>query len=74
MDKVLADILRKECVVYLDDILVHGKSFKSALWALRCVLGRVTVAGLKLHPKNVVSWGVRLRSWVKGLGAGVSAP
>lgn len=44
MDKVLASIPRKECVVYLDDILVHGGSFESALGALRRVLGRVAAA------------------------------
>lgn len=31
MDKVLANIPGQECVVYLDDILVHGTSFESAL-------------------------------------------
>lgn len=41
MDMVLANIPRQECVVYLDDILVHGESFEAALGSLRCVLGRV---------------------------------
>ncbi|KAJ8006814.1 hypothetical protein DPEC_G00111130 [Dallia pectoralis] len=50
MDSVLAGIPRRECVVYLDDILVHGTSFEEALGALRGVLGRVSGAGLKLHP------------------------
>ena len=52
MDQVLADIPRHECVVYLDDILVHGKSFESALGALKRVLVRVAGAGLKLHPQK----------------------
>ena len=52
MDKVLADIPRQECVVYLDDILVHGESFEAALRALRQVLERVAAAGLKLHPQK----------------------
>ena len=52
MDRVLAGIPRRECVVYLDDILVHGDSFESALGSLRCVLGRVAAAGLKLHPQK----------------------
>lgn len=50
MDKVLANIPRQECVVYLDDILVHGASFEAAPGSLRCVLGQVAGAGLKLHP------------------------
>ena len=52
MDKVLADIPRRECVVYLDDILVHGESFMSALRSLKRVLERVAAAGLKLHPQK----------------------
>uniref|UniRef100_A0A3P9L4N5 Gypsy retrotransposon integrase-like protein 1 n=1 Tax=Oryzias latipes TaxID=8090 RepID=A0A3P9L4N5_ORYLA len=52
MDKVLMNIPRSECVVYLDDILVHGSSFTSALEALKRVLGRVEAAGLKLHPQK----------------------
>ena len=52
MDKVLSNILCQECVVYIDDILVHGDSFESALKALRWVLERVAAAGLKLHPQK----------------------
>nr|XP_013996221.1 unnamed protein product [Salmo salar] len=50
MDRVLAGVPRDECVVYLDDILVHGTSFEGALGALRRVLERISGAGLKLHP------------------------
>ncbi|KAG7468788.1 Transposon Ty3-I Gag-Pol poly [Solea senegalensis] len=50
MDKVLADVPREQCLVYLDDILAHGGSFESALEALRRVLERIRAAGLKLHP------------------------
>ncbi|CAI5653216.1 unnamed protein product [Oreochromis niloticus] len=52
MDKVLTGIPRGECVVYLDDILVHGASFHAALGALRRVLERVLAAGLKLNPRK----------------------
>ncbi|KAJ0050423.1 hypothetical protein NL108_003631 [Boleophthalmus pectinirostris] len=50
MEKVLAAIPRQECLVYLDDILVHGSSFKTVLGSLRQVLDRISAAGLKLHP------------------------
>ncbi|CAI5690254.1 unnamed protein product [Oreochromis niloticus] len=50
MDSVLAGVPRQRCLVYLDDLLVHGSSFDAALDALRQVLGRVAAAGLKLHP------------------------
>uniref|UniRef100_A0AAV2KTQ3 Gypsy retrotransposon integrase-like protein 1 n=1 Tax=Knipowitschia caucasica TaxID=637954 RepID=A0AAV2KTQ3_KNICA len=45
-----ANVPRQECLVYLDDVLVHGKSFRAALDSLRLVLGRIATAGLKLHP------------------------
>lgn len=50
MEKVLADIPRQECLVYLDDILVHGSSFEAELTSLRWALQRIATAGLKLHP------------------------
>ena len=50
MDQVLAGVPRQECLVFLDDILVHGGSFKEALQSLRGVLGKIQGAGLKLHP------------------------
>ncbi|KAK7919250.1 hypothetical protein WMY93_010534 [Mugilogobius chulae] len=52
MEKVLTDIPRQECLVYLDDILVHGSSFEAALESLRQVLHRISEAGLKLHPNK----------------------
>jgi hypothetical protein len=36
MDKVLSSIPRQQCLVYLDDILVHGSSFEAG--SLRQVL------------------------------------
>ncbi|KAL7865827.1 hypothetical protein SRHO_G00110740 [Serrasalmus rhombeus] len=50
IEKVLAEIPQQECLVYLDDILVHGSSFKAALMSLRRTLQKIAAAGLKLHP------------------------
>ncbi|XP_034071053.1 uncharacterized protein LOC117545404 [Gymnodraco acuticeps] len=50
MDRVLSGIPRQQCLVYLDDILVHGSSFEAALGSLKVVLERIRAAGLKLHP------------------------
>ena len=52
MDKVLAGVPRQQCLVYLDDILVHGGTFEAALGSLRLVLERIRAAGLKLHPEK----------------------
>lgn len=52
MELVLQGIPREACLVYLDDILVHGKDFESAPSALDLVMTRITQAGLKLHPEK----------------------
>lgn len=52
MDRVLSGIPRSKCPVYLDDILVHGRSFQASLEALRHVLGHVSGSSLKLHPEK----------------------
>lgn len=50
MEQVLQGISKGLCLVYIDDIVVHEKDFKSALSALYFVLTMITEAGLKLHP------------------------
>lgn len=40
---------RQQCLIYLDDLLVHGGSSEEALSSLRLVLERMAAAGLKLH-------------------------
>ncbi|XP_066553586.1 cytochrome P450 2K6-like [Amia ocellicauda] len=49
MEKVLSGVPSMECLVYLDDLLVHGRSFSDALSALWKVLDRLYLAGHKLH-------------------------
>lgn len=50
MEKVLVGVPPERCLVYLDDLLVHGPSFDAALESLGEVLERIKCAGLKLHP------------------------
>ena len=50
MERVLADIPRSHCVVYLDDLLVHARDFGGALANLREVLAAIRQAGLRLNP------------------------
>lgn len=50
MERVLKDIPRSQCVVYLDDLLVHAKDFDTALMNLREVLLAIRRAGLRLNP------------------------
>ena len=50
MDSVLAGLHWKTCLVYIDDIIVVGKSFDEHLCNLQAVFERLRQAGLKLHP------------------------
>ena len=52
METVLAGLARDSCMVYLDDILVIGKTFVEHLQNLRQVFGRLREAGLRLQPKK----------------------
>ena len=52
MDQVLKGLHWKTCLVYLDDIIVLGKSFDEHLKNLEEVFQRIASAGLKLSPKK----------------------
>ena len=48
MDLVLAGLQWSECLVYLDDVIVLGRSFEEHLKNLQSVLQRLRQAGLRL--------------------------
>ena len=48
MDHVLRGLQWEKCLVYLDDIIIFGKTFNETLGNLRCVMKRLKTAGLKL--------------------------
>jgi predicted RNase H-like HicB family nuclease len=50
MDNVLAGLTWDVCLVYLDNIIVHGKTFAEHLENLRKVFGCLREANLKLSP------------------------
>ncbi|XP_039602210.1 uncharacterized protein LOC120524423 [Polypterus senegalus] len=50
MERVLKDIPRTRCVVYLDDLLVHARDFDQAVHNLWEVLTAIRSAGLRLNP------------------------
>ena len=50
MENVLAGLARDKCLIYLDDILVIGRSLEEHLSNLREVFARLQRAGLKLQP------------------------
>ena len=54
MEKVLSGLPWEVCLLYLDDIIVHGREFGEAIKRLRIVLRRLRDAGLKLSPKKCI--------------------
>ena len=52
MEVVLKGLSWKTCLVYLDDIIVVGRSFQEHLKNLEEVFGRLRAANLKLSPKK----------------------
>lgn len=52
MDVMLGDLRFNKCLVYLDDVVVFGKSFEEMVANLEEVLERIASYGLKLKPKK----------------------
>jgi hypothetical protein len=52
MDKILRGLTWKQCLVYIDDVLVFARSFEEHCQRLDAVLGRIKDAGLKLKPSK----------------------
>ena len=52
MDLVLAGLQWSSCLVYLDDIIIVGRTFSEHLHNLQTVLTRLREAGLKLKPQK----------------------
>lgn len=52
MQMVLAGIQWKECLVFLDDVIIHSKDFEGHMEALQKVFSAVGRSGLKLKPKK----------------------
>ena len=49
MDNILGDL---RCLVYLDDMIAHAKTFELELQRLTRIFSRLRVANLKLNPKK----------------------
>lgn len=56
MDLVLADLNWSHCLVYLDDIIILGRSFREHLDNLQAVFSHLREAGLKLKPPKYESF------------------
>ena len=49
MERVLAGVPRRRCVVFLDDLLCHAADFEGAMANLQEVFEAIRKAGLRLH-------------------------
>ncbi|GAB1869457.1 RNA-directed DNA polymerase [Camponotus japonicus] len=52
MEKVLHGLLSKKCLVYLDDVIIFGKTFDEMMENLNIVFSRLKEANLKMNPKK----------------------
>ena len=52
MERVLRGLQWERCLLYLDDVLVFGKTFQEALLNLETVLERFQLANLKVKPSK----------------------
>ena len=52
MELVLKGFHWKICLIYLDDVIVKGRTFEEELERLEQVFERLAWAGLKLRPKK----------------------
>ena len=52
METLLSDFLWKKCLVYLDDVIVFGKTFQECLCNLEQIVERIHANGLKLNVKK----------------------
>ena len=55
METVLSGLQWRQCLVYLDDIIVFGRSFEKTLSNLCDVFQRLKTAGLTLKPNALVT-------------------
>ena len=61
METVLAGLQWEICLVYLDDVIVFGKTFEGMLQNLRTVFDCLANAGLKLKPKKCALFSKQVR-------------
>ncbi|XP_011859544.1 PREDICTED: uncharacterized protein LOC105557028 [Vollenhovia emeryi] len=54
MEEVLGDFLSRICLVYLDDVIIFGKTFEQMLHNLKKVFLRIREVNLRVNPKKCV--------------------
>jgi hypothetical protein len=52
MENILAGLNLKICCVFIDDVIIFGKTYEEQLHNLQLVFDRIKAANLKLSPKK----------------------
>ncbi|TNN04924.1 Retrovirus-related Pol polyprotein from transposon 17.6, partial [Schistosoma japonicum] len=52
MQTILEGLVPKRCLIYLDDIIVHGRTIEQYMENLRIFLDRIRAIGLRLRPNK----------------------
>lgn len=63
MNNVLSGLQGIKCFVYIDDIIVYGKTLADHNEKLVEIFNRLSQAGLKLKVENVISYAKKLHIW-----------
>ncbi len=52
MQECFGSLVNKECVIFLDDILIYSKTFDEHLTRVKHVFDKIKESGMKLNPKK----------------------
>jgi len=61
MEQVLREFISKICLVYLDDVIIFGKTFEEMIQNLRKVLSRLREVNLKINPNKCVLFSQKVK-------------
>jgi len=61
MEQVLQEYNSKICLVYLDDVIIFGKTFEEMIQNLKKVLSRLREMNLKVNPKKCILFSQKVK-------------
>jgi len=61
MERVLQEYNSKICLVYLDDVIIFGKTFEEMIQNLKKVLSRLREVNLKVNPKKCILFSQKVK-------------
>jgi len=61
IEQVLRKFISKICLVYLDDVIIFGKTFEEMIQNLKRVLSRLRETNLKVNPKKCILFSQKVK-------------